>query len=363
MHSFAIDIADFHTSHDSMKVGVTGVGRIGSVHARNLATMLPAGSLLIHDTDPAVAHQVAADVNGSVRPSAAALVEDADAVVVATPATDRFGVLVAAMTEGKPVFCEKPLAAGLDEAREVAETARRTGARVQVGFQRRFDPDYRRLHQLVGSGAAGQVLMIRGTAFDHQPPDETYQRTSGDIFTDCLIHDIDAARWIAHDEVVAVQADAREMHDQRTGGHEIGMGTVVLTFSGGAVAVLTASRLNPLGYDHRMEVLGTRLSIAAGLNAMTPLRALQATRLPGTRLNTTDRSTQMPVFAGFTERFAAAYRAEMRAFLDMATDGGPSPCGPDDAVRAQEIAAAATAATRAGVRTPVTPSRDGALTS
>ncbi|WP_091254142.1 Gfo/Idh/MocA family protein [Micromonospora matsumotoense] len=346
-----------------MKIGVVGVGRIGSVHARNLATMLPARSLLIHDADPVVAHRVAADVDGSVRPSVAALVEDADAVVVATPATERFGLLVAAMTEGLPVFCEKPLAAGLDEARELAEAARRTGARVQVGFHRRFDPDYRRLHQLVGSGAAGRVIMIRGTAFDRQPPDEGYQRTSGDIFTDCLIHDIDAARWIAHDEVVAVQAEAHELPGGPTGGREIGVGAAVLTFSGGAIAVLTASRLNPLGYDHRMEVLGTRLSVAAGLNAMTPLRALQATRLPGTRLNTTDRSSEALTYAGFTERFAAAYRAEMRAFLDMATDGGPSPCSPDDAVRAQEIAATATAATRAGVRTPVTPSRDGALTS
>ncbi|WFE60206.1 Gfo/Idh/MocA family oxidoreductase [Micromonospora sp. WMMD712] len=346
-----------------MKIGVIGVGRIGSVHARNLASMLPANSLLIHDADATTAHQVAAELAGSVRPTVAALVEDADAVVVATPATERSDILATAMAKGTAVFCEKPLAAELEEARQVARTARRTGARFQVGFQRRFDPDYRRLHQLVASGAAGQLIMIRGTAFDHRPPDEGYQLTSGDIFTDCLIHDIDAARWIAHDEVVAVQADAREVPDQPARDDGIGVGTVVLTFAGGGVAVLTASRLNPLGYDHRMEVLGTRLSMAAGLNGMTPLRVLQATRLPGTRMNTAARSGEMPAFADFTERFAAAYRAEMRAFLDLAAGGGPSPCGPDDALRAQEIAAAAATAGRTGARTPVPFSRDEALTS
>jgi myo-inositol 2-dehydrogenase/D-chiro-inositol 1-dehydrogenase len=361
MLSVAFLTADSHTCRASMKVGVVGVGRIGSVHARNLAMTLPGNSLLIHDADPTVARKVADDVDGAVRPTVAALVDDADAVVVATPATERSCVL-AAMSKGIPVFCEKPLAPGWAEARGIAETARRTGARLQVGFQRRFDPDYRRLHQMVGSGAAGQVLVIRGTAFDHQPPDEGYQRTSGDIFTDCLIHDIDAARWIAHDEVVSVQADAHEVRDLPTGGREIGVGTAVLTFARGGVAVLTASRLNPLGYDHRMEVLGTRLSMAAGLNDMTPLRALRTTRLPGTSLNTAGRP-EVPAFAGFTERFAAAYRAEMRAFLRMVTEGGPSPYDPDDAVRAQEIAAAAAEATRAGVRTSVTAPRDGALTS
>ncbi len=297
--------------------------------------MLPADALLIHDNNQEAARRVAAEVGGSVRPTAAALVEDADAVVVVTPATARSGVLHAAMTKGIAVFCEKPLAATLDEARAVAETARRTGARVQVGFQRRFDPDYRTLHETVASGTAGRVLMIRGTAFDHEPPGAGYQNTAGDIFTDCLIHDIDAARWIAHDEVVAVQADACEVTGD--GGQGIGMGTLVLTFAGGGVAVLTASRLNPFGYDHRMEVLGTRLSMTAGPNA-----------------GGSD-------FTGFVDRFAAAYEAEMRAFLAMAAGDGPSPCTPDDAVRAQEIAVAAATATATGARTPVAP-RNGALT-
>src|SRR5690349_8049680 len=135
-----------------MRIGVVGVGRIGSVHSRNLARMLPAGALLIHDNNSSAARKIAAEVGGEVRPTAAALVEDADAIVVATPATERSDVLLAAMTKGIAVFCEKPLAASLDEARVVADTARRTGARVQVGFQRRFDPDYRTLHDTVASG-------------------------------------------------------------------------------------------------------------------------------------------------------------------------------------------------------------------
>lgn len=311
-----------------MRIGVVGVGRMGSVHSRNLARMLPRGSLLIHDSNQDAARKVAEEVGATVCPTATALVDDADAVVVVTPATARAGVLHAAIAKGIPVFCEKPLTATLDEARDVAETTRRAGARVQVGFQRRFDPEYRALRDTVASGAVGRVLMIRGTAFDHEPPGAGYQSTAGDIFTDCLIHDIDAARWIAGDEVVAVQADAQTNQG-------IGLGTLVLTFAGGAVAVLTASRLNPVGYDHRMEVLGTERVVTAG---------------PGTT-----------TFTGFVDRFAGAYVAEMRAFLAVAAGDEPSPCTPDDAVRAQEIAVAAATAADTGARTPVA-SRNGALT-
>ncbi|MYQ62042.1 Gfo/Idh/MocA family oxidoreductase [Streptomyces sp. SID4950] len=164
------------------------------MHARNLPGMVPTGSLLIYDADPAVAGKAAAEVDGSVRPTAEAVLADTDALVVATSATDRLPLLDTAMARGIPVFCEKPLAAGLPEARHIAATARRLSARVLVGFQRRFDPEYLMLHRLVASGAAGQVLMIRGTAFDRTLPSEGYSSTAGDPFTDCLIHDIDATR-------------------------------------------------------------------------------------------------------------------------------------------------------------------------
>jgi myo-inositol 2-dehydrogenase/D-chiro-inositol 1-dehydrogenase len=328
-----------------MRVGVAGVGRIGSVHARNLAAVLPEDSLFLYDVDPASARRAAADAGGVTCPSPEALVDSVDALVIATPATERSSVLAAAMAKGIPVFCEKPLAATVAEARAIAEAARETGTRVQVGFQRRFDPDYRALHQLVGSGAAGQVLMIRGTAFDRQPPSAGYQLTSGDIFTDCLIHDIDAARWIAHDEVVEVQGDAREVGALPGGGPGIGIGTVVLTFANGGVAVLTASRLNPHTYDHRMEVLGTRNSAVAGPG---PVLSPQAAGQPGSA----------PTFTGFEDRFAAAYRAEMHAFLAMAGSDEPSLCDPCEALRAQEIAAAAAAAARAGTRMPVPPRQE-----
>lgn len=337
-----------------MKIGVVGAGRIGSVHARNLAGMVPAGSLLIHDADPAVAGKAAAEVDGSVRPTAEAVLADADALVVATPATDRLPLLDAAMARGIPVFCEKPLAAGLPEARHIAATARRLSARVLVGFQRRFDPEYLMLHRLVASGAAGQVLMIRGTAFDRTLPSEGYRSTAGDLFTDCLIHDIDATRWIAQDEIVSVQADTQQIPHPRSGEGraEIGVGTVVLTLAHGGTAVLTASRLDPSGYDHRMEVLGTGESAVAGLGAASLLRAPRtAAAQPGGG----EAAPRTPGFDSFIDRFAEAYRAEMRAFLTMAEGGGPSPCGPVEAVRAQEIAAAAAVAARTGTRQGVAP--------
>ncbi|WP_330316306.1 Gfo/Idh/MocA family oxidoreductase [Streptomyces platensis] len=327
-----------------MKVGIIGAGRMGQLHARTLAEFADAPSLLIHDSDHATAEYLVRSLNArasgaaTTRTSCDAVLADADALVIATPATQRRTVLEAAGRARLPVFCEKPLTADVEEARVIA--AALSGTRIHVGFQRRCDPAYRTLHEEITSGRLGRILMVRCTAFDHQPPAGAYEQTAGDIFTDCLIHDIDAMHWLIGQPTVAVQADsARQLGD----GAEFDVATVQLTLADGTRAVLCASRLNPHGYDHRIEVLGTKGSLAVGLDEQTPLRPVAAA---GGSVGPAPHSP----YRDFTDRFAVAYEHELRAFLRMVTHGDPSPCTAREALLAQEVAAAASRSARTGTR-------------
>ncbi|MEU3059732.1 Gfo/Idh/MocA family oxidoreductase [Streptomyces subrutilus] len=330
-----------------MKVGIVGAGRMGRLHASTLAALDEPPALLFHDVDRGAAERLAGSPGtgpggaGRARHTLDEVLAGADAVVVATPAAGRREVLSAVCGAGLPVFCEKPLAAGVQEARELA--ADLAGARLHVGFQRRCDPEYRRLREEIASGRLGRILLVRCTAFDREPPAGAYELTSGDIFADCLVHDMDAVHWLTGQPTVAVQADGATLLG---GGGGYDVATAVLTLADGARAVLSASRLDPEGYDHRVEVLGTRGSLAVGLGERTPLRRVG----PAGGAAAVGPGPQAP-YLDFTDRFAEAYRQEMRAFLRMVTHGEPSPCTVQDALLAQEVAAAAGRSARTGTRT------------
>ncbi|MFD3675665.1 Gfo/Idh/MocA family oxidoreductase [Streptomyces sp. NPDC058613] len=334
-----------------MKVGIVGAGRMGGLHARTLAALHEPPSLLFHDVDQGAAERLAGSPGtgpggpGRARRTLEEVLAQSDAVVVATPAGRRRAALSAACRAGLPVFCEKPLAADVEEARELAASL--AGVRLHVGFQRRCDPEYRVLREEIASGRLGRILLVRCTAFDREPPAGAYERTAGDIFTDCLVHDMDAVHWLTGQHTVAVQADGARL----LGGGGYDVATAVLTLSGGARAVLSASRLDPEGYDHRVEVLGTRGSLAVGLGERTPLRRVGPGPAGGVAggaapVGPAPRSP----YRDFTDRFEEAYRQEMRAFLRMVTHGEPSPCTLRDALLAQEVAAAAGRSARTGAR-------------
>ncbi|MFG3505317.1 Gfo/Idh/MocA family oxidoreductase [Streptomyces sp. NPDC047821] len=332
-----------------MRVGIVGAGRMGRLHARTLLELPDPPALVVHDVDPDGAHRLAralAEETGArvtVRPTLAEVVAGVDALVVATPATQRRAPLLAAARAGLPVFCEKPLTADVAEARELAGAL--AHAHLHVGFQRRCDPAYRALRERIASGRLGRVLLVRCTAFDHHPPAGAYERTAGDIFTDCLIHDIDAVHWLTGQPTVAVQADGARL----LGGAGYDVATAALTLADGARAVLTASRLDPHGYDHRVEVLGTEGSYAVGLDARTPLR------LHGQDGTGCPPAPGEHAYQDFTDRFATAYRQEIGDFMDMVTRGAPSPCTAEEALRAQEVAAAAGRAAATGTRVVLDP--------
>jgi myo-inositol 2-dehydrogenase/D-chiro-inositol 1-dehydrogenase len=310
---------------------VIGVGRIGTFHARVLAAHEAITELLVMDVDGARAEEVARACGGHVAPSADALLDAADAVVIAAPTSEHARLIHRAIDAGRPAFCEKPIAIDLASTIEVVEHTRRNGAVVQMGFQRRFDAGYRRARDIVANGNAGRIYVVRMAGHDPQPPHESYIPASGGIFCDLHIHDFDIARFVTGQEVTEVYADGAVLgfeYYERYG--DVDTAVAVLRFSGGTLGILSGTRHDPLGYDIRMEVFGSADSFVVGADARTPLHSVEVDAPPAP----TD------AYANFLDRFAHAYHAELHAFVNLVAGKCPNPCPPEDALEAMRVAVA-----------------------
>jgi myo-inositol 2-dehydrogenase/D-chiro-inositol 1-dehydrogenase len=327
-----------------MRIGVAGVGRIGTMHATNLAALAQVDEVLVADPVPGRAELVATELGARVKAVAGVgdLLDTCDGVLVATP-TDTHPVLVRqCLASRTPVLCEKPIAANLPEMTALVAEIEAAGVPVLVGFQRRFDPPMVELRRRIGAGELGTIYQVRATGFDAQPPDFAYLPTSGGIFRDLLIHDLDAVPWLVGEPVVEVYASGSVLVDPAfAAADDVDNAMVLLRFAGGAHAVLTAGRHDPLGYDHRIEVLGARDSVAVGLDARTPLNSLEP-----------DGPTAGPdAYPGFPDRFRRAYRNEMQVFVDVLGGWSENPSPAADSVVSLRLAEACEQSRRTG--TPV----------
>ena len=316
-----------------MHVGLVGAGRIGAFHAGVLRAAPEVDELTIADLDAGLAERVAAAVGARWAPSPQALVDDGvEALVIAAATSAHAELIHLGADAGLPVFCEKPIALDLETTDAVIEHVAKAGVALQIGFQRRFDAGYLEARRLRASGELGRLYAVRLATHDPAPPHEGYIAVSGGIFRDLHIHDFDALRWVTGQEVIEVYADGSVLADQRFARHgDVDTAAAVLRLADGALAIVSGTRHDPLGYDVRMELFGSRDSIAVGLDPRTPLRSVR----PG---------AQPPAGRGyrnFMERFDAAYRAELVAFLEVARGRVDSPCTGGDARTALLIAMAA----------------------
>jgi myo-inositol 2-dehydrogenase/D-chiro-inositol 1-dehydrogenase len=320
-----------------MKVALLGAGRIGRLHARLLRATDGIDSLVVADVDAALADEVARGVGATAAPSIDAALDAADAAVIAAATTAHPELIRSSLGRGLPTFCEKPLAASLDETIGLAIDIDRSGVAFQLGFQRRFDPAYREARRLVETGALGTLYVLRLAGHDPAPPHEAYIPASGGLFRDFSIHDFDVIRWLTGGEVEEVYADGgvRGFEVFRKYG-DVDTAVVTLRMADGILAVLTVARHDPLGYDIRTEIFGSRDSVAVGVGPRTPLRSLE----PGVP------PPAGPAWRDFLVRFEDAYRAELDHFLRVARGDAASPCTGRDGVEALRIAEAATRALR-----------------
>jgi myo-inositol 2-dehydrogenase/D-chiro-inositol 1-dehydrogenase len=314
----------------TVRVGLVGLGRIGAFHARTLLSLDTVESVTLADLDAERAATFAEELGVNAAPSTEALVDAGiDALVIAAPTPTHRALLSLAAASGLPAFCEKPVA--LDLATLDAVIDETAGILVQVGFQRRFDAGYRAAREAVASGALGKTLALRAATHDPSPPAETYIATSGGIFRDLHIHDFDAIRYVTGREVVEIYADGAVRETEWFADHDdVDVAAAVLRLDDGTLAIVSGTRHDPLGYDVRLEVFGTSDSIAAGVDARSPYRSVE----PGVPANGQG-------YANFMERFEAAYRAELEAFVAAVHGGGPSPCTLRDARAALAVALAA----------------------
>lgn len=327
----------------ALRLGLIGLGRIGAFHARTLAGLDAVDTLVVTDAASAVTARVAAAVGAEVAGSPEKLLAaGVDGVVIAAATPAHPALLRAAVDAGLPVFCEKPLAVDLADA--VALVRDVGDAPVQIGYPRRFDPAFRAVRAAVASGELGPLHTVRSTTLDPAPPPEAYVASSGGIFRDCAVHDLDAVRWVTGREIVEVYATGANRGAgffARYG--DVASASALLTLDDATVGVVSVSRYNARGHDVRLEAHGARDALAAGLDDGLPLRSADPhVAFPAG-----------PAHTFFMDRFAEAFRAELGAFADLVAGRARSACTPADALATAAAAEACTVSLREHRPVPV----------
>ena len=322
-------------SQETLRLGVLGAGRIGKIHIENLANRIPGAAVAaLADISPEELAAVAARFGISKTYADYRQVlelAEVDAVVVATPTNTHYRMILDAAAAGKHVFCEKPIDLALERISEINRAVALRGVQLMVGFNRRFDPNFRKVHEMVRAGRVGEPQILRITSRDPAPPPETYIRASGGLFLDMTIHDFDMARYLVASEVVEVYARAAVLVDpvfEQAGDWDTAL--VTLTFANGAMGAIDNSRKAVYGYDQRVEVFGSGGMVTVANN------------MPDTHVHS-DRTgvhSALPLNF-FMQRYTESYRNEMQAFVEAIRAGEPVPVDGQDGLRAVEIGLAA----------------------
>jgi myo-inositol 2-dehydrogenase/D-chiro-inositol 1-dehydrogenase len=321
-----------------MRVGLIGLGRIGQFHARTLAALDAVETLIVTDVAPGRAAEVERELEVQSAESVEELLTSGvDGVVIAAATDAHPALLTACVGAGLPVFCEKPVARTAKEAAALADRLKPSGVSIQIGYPRRFDAAFLAARDAVRTGALGWLTTVRSTTLDPAPPPPDYLAVSGGIFHDCAVHDFDTVRWVTGREVVEVYATGSNAGaDWIAELGDVDTAATVLTLDDGTLAVVSNTRYNGRGHDVRLELHGSRDSVAAGLDAKLPLRSLE----PGATF------PDGPPHQFFIDRFGDAFRAELAAFTEVVAGTRPSPCSVADAVETSWVAEAATVSWR-----------------
>lgn len=335
-------------------IGLAGIGRIGVLHARNLAALddvlRPRGirtRLVLTDVAAEHARAVAARVGAEFAPSVDRLLESGvDGLVVATGTAAHPRLIRQGVDAGVPVFCEKPVALDVAASLPVLEHVRAAGGTVQIGHQRRFDAGYRRARAALEAGELGRLHAFRAVTCDMNPPPVEFLAASGGLFRDCSVHDFDILRWLTGREIVEVYARGSNNGDPAIGAvGDVDTALAVVTLDDGTVGTVSAGRYNGAGHDVRLELQGSAGSMTVGLDERAAVRSAE----PGVRF-----PDGVP-HRTFAERFAPAYRAELAAFVELVLGERANPCPPEDAVAAARVADAAQESLTTGAPVRVVP--------
>ncbi|MGI9500780.1 MAG: inositol 2-dehydrogenase [Geminicoccaceae bacterium] len=321
------------------RIAVIGCGRIGRMHADNLARHPRTELVAVYDVVADAAKQTAEATGARVAASVDEVMEDAgiDAVLIASSTDTHVDLLTQAAKAGKAILCEKPI--DLDRQRVEACWAEIGGLDpvIMIGFNRRFDPTFRELRRRLEDGAVGRLEQLTITSRDPGPPPAAYIKVSGGMFRDMTIHDFDLARYFAG-EVVSVHATGANLVDPeiKTLG-DIDSAMITMQAASGALIHINNSRRAAYGYDQRIEAFGDQGMLQAGNQRGTSLSFWGDA---GTDI-------QDPVMNFFIERYTTAYLAEIDHFVDC-IGGEPPLAGFKEGLEALRLADAALESMRTG---------------
>ncbi|MEE8428412.1 MAG: inositol 2-dehydrogenase [Gammaproteobacteria bacterium] len=307
-----------------LRIGVIGAGRIGKIHAETIATRLPQAELaavadiyLPAAKETGEAFQVpiiAADYHVILTDP------DIEAVAICSDTNTHAQIIQEAAAAGKHIFCEKPIDHNLAKIDAALMAVAQAGVKLQIGFNRRFDPNFRKVRQMIVDGKIGQPHILRITSRDPAPPPIEYIKVSGGIFLDMTIHDFDMARYLIGSQVTEIFAAGGVMVDPAIG--EAGdLDTVVITlkFANGVIGTIDNSRQAVYGYDQRVEVFGSEGMVAVTNN--TPDTHVHS--------NANGVHSSLPLHF-FLERYLDSYVIEMQEFVDaVLNDKEPPVIGED----------------------------------
>lgn len=315
-----------------LSFALLGAGRIGRLHAANIAAHSKARLAVVADAVQASAEEVAGRHGAAVMAVEAALTSrDVDAVLIATSTDTHAPLIEAAAAAGKAILCEKPIDLDIARAAAAVRSAAAAGVPLAVGFNRRFDASFASLKQRLDAGVIGAPEIVSITSRDPSPPPVAYIRVSGGLFRDMMIHDLDMARWLLGEEPVEVHAMASALVDPAIAeAGDVDTAVVVLRTASGRLAQISNSRRAAYGYDQRIECHGAK--------GMLRAENLRATTV---EVATAGGFVRDPALHFFLERYAPAYRTELDAFVEAVSAGRrPAPTG-EDGLAALRLADAA----------------------
>lgn len=318
-----------------LKLGVIGTGRIGKVHIATLVKSVPQAEVTaIADINLANANEVAKSFGiDTVYNSHKEIINnpDIEAVIICSSTDTHAKYIVEAAGTGKHIFCEKPVDLSLEVIKGALEAVSNSGVKLMVGFNRRFDPNFMKVKQLVAEGKIGNPHILKITSRDPAPPPAEYSAVSGGMFMDMTIHDFDMARYIAGSEVTEVFTSAAVLIDPAIGdAGDVDTAIINLKFANGALGVIDNSRKAVYGYDQRVEIFGSKGMICTDNNYPE-----------NHRYYATDGIHSSLPLNFFMDRYLESYANEMKIFCDAVIRDQQLPVNGDDGLYSVAIAMAA----------------------
>lgn len=330
----------------TLRIGLLGAGRIGIVHASAISSVPGAQLVAVADALPEAAASLASQHSVAVLSVEQILDSpNVDAVFITTPTDLHAELIIAAADAGKSIFCEKPIDLSEERTRNCLAVVAAKGVPLMVGFNRRFDPNFRAVRARIDNGDIGEVEMVSITSRDPGPPPLSYMSRSGGLFRDMTIHDFDMARFLLGEEPVSVFAVGSVLVDPAIASvPDIDSAGITLVTASGRIAQISNSRRATYGYDQRIEVHGsTGMVSAANMHEDT------------VELANSNGYGRAPLMNFFLDRYMPAYRAEVAAFVaSIVNNTNPSPTG-EDGLRALLLADAAAQSVRESRMVTVAP--------